>query len=62
MDRIKESLFGIIQNKIPNSIVGIIISIWIFITAIKLFKESYDVLMDKCISEESKEKVLDIIK
>ena len=45
-----------------DSIVGIIISIWIFITAIKLFKESYDVLMDKCISEESKEKVLDIIK
>ena len=45
-----------------DSIVGIIISIWIFISAIKIFKESYDVLMDKCISEESKEKVLNIIK
>ena len=45
-----------------DGVVGIIISIWIFITAIKIFKESYDVLMDKSISDETKQKVLDIIK
>ena len=45
-----------------DSIVGIIISIWIFITAITIFKESYDVLMDKSISIETKNKVMKIIK
>lgn len=45
-----------------DGIVGIIISVWIFLTAIKIFKDSYDVLMDKSISNETKQKVLDIIK
>lgn len=45
-----------------DGIVGLGISIWIFITGVKLFLESYDVLMDKAISEEDKQKVLDIIK
>ena len=44
-----------------DAIVGILISLWIFYTAIKLFFESYDVLMDKAMSEETKEKVLQII-
>ena len=44
-----------------DSIAGIIISVWIAITAIKLFIESYDVLMDKCMDAETKEKVLKII-
>ena len=47
---------------VVDSIVGILISIWIFITACKIFKESYDVLMDKSISEETKNKVMKIIK
>ena len=45
-----------------DGIVGIIISIWILISAIKIFIESYDVLMDKSIDEETKNEVLDIIK
>ena len=45
-----------------DSITGIGISIWIFITGIKIFKESYDVLMDKAMDEETKEKVYNIIK
>lgn len=45
-----------------DGIVGSIISIWIMYTAIKLFIESYNVLMDKSISIETKNKVLDIIK
>ena len=44
-----------------DAIVGILISLWIFYVAIKLFIESYDVLMDKAMSEETKEKVLKII-
>lgn len=52
------------QNNIYifDSIVGIGISIWILITSIKIYKESYNVLMDKSIKEETKEKVYEIIK
>ena len=45
-----------------DGIVSIIISIWIFYTSATIFKESYDVLMDKCINDETKKKVLNIIK
>lgn len=45
-----------------DSIVGIIISLWIVYTGIKIFKDSYDVLMDKTISNNTKDKVLEIIK
>ena len=45
-----------------DGIVGIIISIWILISAIKIFIESYDVLMDKSIDEETKNEVIEIIK
>lgn len=45
-----------------DSIVGIIISIWIFVSALKIFNQSYDVLMDKSLDNTTKEKVLDIIK
>ena len=44
-----------------DGVVGIGISIWICITGIKIFLKSYDVLMDKAISEAGKQKVLDII-
>ncbi len=44
-----------------DSIVGILISLWILFTAIKIFKESYDVLMDKAISNDIKDKVYKII-
>lgn len=47
---------------ILDGIVGIVIGTWILITAIKIFKESYDVLMDKAISEETKQEVYKIIK
>lgn len=46
---------------IVDSIVGIIIAIWILVTAIKIFIESYDVLMDKSINEDTKKRVYDII-
>lgn len=45
-----------------DGIVGTIISIWIILTNIKIFVVSYDVLMDKSISNETKNKVYNIIK
>ena len=47
---------------ILDGIVGILISIWIIYSSLTIFKESYDVLMDKCISNDTKKEVLDIIK
>ena len=44
-----------------DGIVGILISLWIVISGVKIFIESYDVLMDKTISTETKDKVLEII-
>lgn len=44
-----------------DGIVGIGISLWICYTGIGIFKESYNVLMDKAISEDSKKRVLDIV-
>ena len=45
-----------------DGLVGLGISIWIFYTSYKIFKESYDILMDKSISIETREKVLKIVK
>ena len=42
-------------------IIGIIISLWIAYTALKIFKESYDVLMDKAMDDMTEKKVLEII-
>lgn len=44
-----------------DGVVGIIISLFIFYTAYRVFIESYDVLMDKTISNETKEDVYKII-
>ena len=44
-----------------DGVVGMGISIWMIITSVKIFIESYDVLMDKSISKETKEKVYEII-
>ena len=45
-----------------DKVVGIIISLWIAYSGIKLFIESYDVLMDKCMDNLTKDKVYEIIK
>ena len=44
-----------------DSVAGIFISIWILIVAYKIFIESYDILMDKSIDDETKEKVYKVI-
>lgn len=45
-----------------DGIVGIIISVWIMKVSTEIFIESYNVLMDKSMSEETKNKVLNIVK
>lgn len=45
-----------------DGIVGIGISIWIFITGLKIFIESYNVLMDISIDEETENLINDIAK
>lgn len=45
-----------------DGVVGIGISIWIFITGLKIFIESYNVLMDISIDENTKNLISDIVK
>lgn len=44
-----------------DGVVGTIISIWIFFTGVRIFIESYNVLMDKSIDEENKNKIIKMI-
>ena len=44
-----------------DGIVGILVALWIIYSSFGIYKESYDVLMDKSISEDTKQKVLDVI-
>lgn len=53
------SIFGIYWF---DGIVGIGISILICLTGIKLFIDSYNVLMDSSMDEKTKEKILEIVK
>mgnify|MGYP004616871399 FL=1 len=52
------SSFGIFW---VDGIVGMAISAWIFYTGIKIFIESYNVLMDKSLDSYSKDIILDLI-
>lgn len=54
-------LFSLIDIYWIDGIVGIIISAWISFTGIKIFIESYNVLMDKSLDAHSKEIILDLI-
>ena len=45
-----------------DGIIGVVIGLWIMITGIKLFNESYEILMDTAIDSDSKKKILKIIK
>ena len=56
------AIIGLYGYRIVDIIVGIIIGLWILYTGIKIFKDSYDVLMDKAMDEETREKVYELIK
>ena len=44
-----------------DSVVGIGISIWIFYSGLQIFIESFNVLMDKSLNENDKNKIIEII-
>jgi len=45
-----------------DGLVGVLIALWILISGLKIFKESYDVLMDKALDNDTKDKVLEVVK
>ena len=55
------ALLSLLNIYFFDGIVGSMIALWMIITAIKIFVESYDVLMDKSIDDSTKEKVFEII-
>lgn len=55
------SILGLYGITVVDGIVGSIVSLWIFYVGVKIFKESYDVLMDKGMDEDTRQKVYDII-
>ena len=54
-------LLSLVGIYIFDGIVGIGISVWLFYISFKIFVESYNVLMDKSMDDETKEKVYKII-
>ncbi len=55
------SIFALFNVFVIDSIVGLIISFIIFITGYSIFKEAYDVLMDKRIDDESIKEIIKIV-
>ena len=51
-------LFSKLGIYFVDGLVGIIISIWFLLSGIKLFKESYNVLLDISLDKETKEKII----
>lgn len=45
-----------------DGVVGAVVSLWILRSGIMLFKSSYDILMDKSMDDELKNKILNIVK
>ena len=54
-------LFSLIGIYFLDGIVGMMISIWIFYTGIKIFIESYNVLMDRSIDSKTMDVILKLI-
>ena len=55
------ALLSLLNIYFIDGIVGALIALWMIITAIKIFIESYDVLMDKSIDDKTKDRVFEII-
>lgn len=55
------AILGMYGYRNVDIIVGIITALWILFTALQIFKQSYDVLMDKSMNEETKNKVYKLI-
>lgn len=55
-------LFGLFEIYWVDGLVGIGISIWILLTGIGIFNESYNVLMDISLDEKTKETIMTLVK
>lgn len=55
-------LFGLLGIYWIDGVVGIGISLWILLTGIKIFIESYNVLMDVSLDEQTKEIIMNLVK
>lgn len=55
------AFFGMIGITYVDSIVGLLVSFWIFFVGISLFKDSYDVLMDKGVDTKTRDKIMSIV-
>ena len=55
-------LFGLLGIYWVDGLVGIGISIWILITGIGIFIESYNILMDISLDEKTKETIMELVK
>ena len=55
-------LFGLVNIYWIDGIVGLGISIWIFISGFEIFIESYNVLMDISLDEDTKKFIMDLVK
>ena len=55
------AILGLYGYRLVDIIVGIITALWILFTALNIFKQSYDVLMDKSMDEDTKNKVYKLI-
>ena len=56
------SICGLFGLTIIDGVVGMFIAIFIFYSGFKIYKESYDVLMDKALDDDTKNRVLEIVK
>lgn len=55
-------LFGLIGIYWVDGVVGIGISIWIFISGLEIFIESYNVLMDISLDEKTTDEIMALVK
>ena len=55
-------LFGLLNIYWVDGVVGIGISIWIFLSGSEIFIESYNVLMDVSLDNETKEFIMNLVK
>ncbi len=54
-------IFSLFKIYFVDALVGILISFWFLLTGIKLFKESYNVLMDISLDKETRDKIVKLI-
>lgn len=55
------SVCGYLGYREVDGVIGALVSLWILRTGISIFKDSYDILMDKSMDTELKDKILNIV-